>query len=237
MTTTLLISAGTVLGIGALVFGTAVVIGLNVPGAPAHLDVLIIAAMLVQSVGTLIALAFVLRRRGHRISAIGFSCPSWRLLHLLWQIPTAVIVVLSVQLLVFAVTGSEPVSDSSTDSIARSAGPVAAILMFSAVAIITPFWEELFFRGVIYGYVRDRLGATGAITISAVVFALCHGVPILLALFACTGPLPRAAAGIPRESMGAAGAAHSDQFDCIIRPPAGRLRVKSLLWDTASHGR
>lgn len=179
-TTTLLISAGTVLGIGALVFGAAVIIGLNVPGARTHLDVLIIAALLVQSVGTLIALAFVLRRRGHQMSDIGFSRPSWRLLHLLWQIPTAVIVVLSAQLLVFAVTGSEPVSDSSTDSIARSAGAVGAVLMFAAVAIITPLWEELFFRGVIYGYVRDRLGATGAITISAVVFALCHGVPILL---------------------------------------------------------
>ncbi|MDN5834099.1 MAG: CPBP family intramembrane metalloprotease [Brevibacterium sp.] len=179
-TTTLLISAGTVLGIGALVFGTAVIIGLNVPGVPAHLDLLIIAAMLVQSVGTLIALAFVLRRRGHRISAIGFSRPTGRLFHLLWQIPAAVIVVLGTQLIVFAVTGSEPVSDSSTDSIAGSVGPVAAISMFAAVAIITPLWEELFFRGVIYGYVRDRLGLKGAIPISAVVFALCHGVPILL---------------------------------------------------------
>lgn len=179
-TTTLLISAGMVLGVGALVFGTAVAIGLTVPGVPAHLDTLIIAALLVQSVGTLVALAFVLRRRGHRISTIGFSRPSLRLLHLLWQIPAAVLVVLGAQLLVFAITGSELVSDSSTDSIAGNAGPVAAIVMFLAVAIITPFWEELFFRGVIYGYVRNRLGAAGGVTLSAVVFALCHGVPILL---------------------------------------------------------
>lgn len=170
-TTTLLISAGMVLGVGALVFGTAVAIGLTVPGVPAHLDTLIIVALLVQSVGTLVALAFVLRRRGHRISTIGFSRPSLRLLHLLWQIPAAVLIVLGAQLLVFAITGSEPVSDSSTDSVAGNAGSVAAIVMFLAVAIITPFWAELFFRGVIFGYVRNRLGAAGAVTLSAVVFA------------------------------------------------------------------
>ncbi|MDN5588383.1 MAG: CPBP family intramembrane metalloprotease [Brevibacterium sp.] len=179
-TTTLLVSAGTVLGIGALVFGSAVVIGLTVPGVRAHLNTLIIAVLLVQSAGTLIALTFILRRRGHRISAIGFSRPSLRLLHLLWQIPVAVIVVLATQALVFAVTGSEPVSGSSTDSLAGSAGAVGAIVMFAAVAIITPVWEELFFRGVIYGYVRGRLGAAWAVAVSAVLFALCHGVPILL---------------------------------------------------------
>lgn len=179
-TPTLLISAGAVLGIAALIFGTVIIIGFTVPGARAHLDVLLIVALLVQSTGTLFALSLTLRRRGHRLSAIGYSRPTARLFHLLWQIPASVIVVLGTQLIVFAVTGSDPVSDSSTDSMAGTIGPIAAMSMFAAVAIITPFWEELFFRGVIYGYVRDRLGLKGAIPISAVVFALCHGVPILL---------------------------------------------------------
>lgn len=177
---TLLISAGAVLGIAALIFGTAVAVGLTVPGVRAHFESLIIAVLLVPSTGTLIALAFTLRRRGHRLSAIGFPRPTARLFHLLWQVPASVIVVLGAQLLVFAVTGSEPVSDSSTDSIAGSVGPIAAISMFAAVGIITPLWEELFFRGVIYGFVCDHLGLKGAVPISTVVFALCHGVPILL---------------------------------------------------------
>ncbi|WP_231443708.1 CPBP family intramembrane glutamic endopeptidase [Brevibacterium zhoupengii] len=179
-TTTLLISAGIVLGIGALVFGTAVLIGLTVPGARAHFDSLIVTVLLVQSAGTLWALTFTLSRRGHRLSDIGFARPSLRLFHLLWQIPTAVIVVLLTQALVFAVTGSDPVSDSATDSLAGNAGAAGAIVMFAAVAVITPFWEELFFRGLIFGFVRDRLGTTWAVVISAVIFALCHGVPILL---------------------------------------------------------
>lgn len=179
-TRTLLISAGAVLGIAALIFGTAVVIGLTIPGVRAHFESVIVAVLLVQSAGTLWALTFILRRRGHRRSDIGFTRPTARLFHLLWQIPTAVIVVLLTQSLVFAVTGSDPVSDSSTDSIAGSVGPIAAMSLFAAAAIITPLWEELFFRGVIYGYVRDRLGTTWAVVISAVVFALCHGVPILL---------------------------------------------------------
>lgn len=179
-TAILLISASAVLGTVALVFGAAVVLALTVPGMRAHIDVLIVAALAVQSSVTLIALVLVLRLRGHTLSAIGFSRPSRRLLHLLWQIPAAVVVGLTVQLLVFAITGSEPVGESSTGSIAENAGPLLAITMFAAIAIITPFWEELFFRGVIYGYVRTRLGTVGAVTISAIVFALCHGVPILL---------------------------------------------------------
>lgn len=179
-TTTLLIAAGAVLGIAALVFGTAVVIGLTVPGVRAHFDSLIVAVLLVQSAGTLWALTFILRHRGHRLSDIGFARPSLRLFHLLWQIPTAVIVVILTQALVFAITGSDPVSDSSTESLAGNAGAAGAIVMFAAVAVITPSWEELFFRGLIFGYVRGRLGTTCAVVISAVIFALCHGVPILL---------------------------------------------------------
>ena len=90
------------------------------------------------------------------------------------------IVVILTQALVFAITGSDPVSDSSTDSLAGNAGAAGAIVMFAAVAVITPSWEELFFRGLIFGYVRGRLGTTCAVVISAVIFALCHGVPILL---------------------------------------------------------
>ena len=179
-TATLLLSASAVLGVAAIVFGAAVVLALTVTDIRSHIDVLVVAALTVQSSATLIALAFVLRRRGHTMSAIGFSRPSRRLLQLLWQIPAAVVVVITAQLLVFAITGSEPVGESSTDSIAENAGPLLAITMFAAIAIITPFWEELFFRGVIHGYVRTRLGAVIAVTISAVVFALCHGVPILL---------------------------------------------------------
>lgn len=185
--TTLLISTSAVLGITALIVGAAVVLGLMVPDVRAHIDVLIVAVLLAQSSGALMALMFILRRRGHTLSAIGFSRPSRRLLHVVWQIPLAVVAVLSAQLLVFAVSGSEPVSESSTDSIAANAGPLAAITMFAAIAIITPVWEELFFRGVIYGYVRGRLGAVSAVTISAVIFALCHGVPILLPYMVALG--------------------------------------------------
>lgn len=44
--------------------------------------------------------------------------------------------------------------------------------MLAAIAIITPIWEELFFRGVICGCVRTRLGTVGTVMISAIVFAL-----------------------------------------------------------------
>lgn len=186
-TATLILSASAVVGTAAITFGAAVVLALAVPEIRAHIDVLVVAALAVQSSVTLIALAIVLRLRSHTLSAIGVSRPSRRLLHLLWQIPAAVVAVVTVQILVFAITGSEPVAESSTDSIAENAGPLIAITMFAAIAIITPLWEELFFRGVIYGFVRHRLGAVAAVIISAVTFALCHGVPILLPYMVALG--------------------------------------------------
>ena len=49
-----------------------------------------------------------------------------------------------------------------------------------AVIIVAPFAEELFFRGFLYQALRRWRGVTSAILISAAVFAISHGEPLLM---------------------------------------------------------
>lgn len=60
------------------------------------------------------------------------------------------------------------------------ASPLPFALLFFGVAIVTPFGEEFFFRGFLYNAAKRRLGVPGGIVLSAVVFAVVHGGPLLV---------------------------------------------------------
>jgi membrane protease YdiL (CAAX protease family) len=49
------------------------------------------------------------------------------------------------------------------------------LLMLVTVAIVAPLSEELLFRAVLQGWVRERCGAAWAIPLVAVLFAAIHG--------------------------------------------------------------
>ncbi len=52
------------------------------------------------------------------------------------------------------------------------------------VAVVVPAVEETAFRGLLYGWLRSRLGIAGAGAISALAFAVLHGMPVFMpALF------------------------------------------------------
>jgi len=60
----------------------------------------------------------------------------------------------------------------------------AAIGMLAIAAIVVPFVEELAFRGLLYGWLRERMGVAPAVAGSALVFPMLHGIPLLMpALF------------------------------------------------------
>ena len=61
------------------------------------------------------------------------------------------------------------------------AQPALVVLVAVAVAVVAPLAEELFFRGLLYGWLRGRLGVGLATAVAAVLFGLAHQ-PIVLAL-------------------------------------------------------
>ena len=64
-------------------------------------------------------------------------------------------------------------------------GVPGLLLALLAAGIVAPLTEEIFFRGFVFGALRDRLGVGVAIVLSALVFAAAHLQPYALpALFA-----------------------------------------------------
>jgi membrane protease YdiL (CAAX protease family) len=60
----------------------------------------------------------------------------------------------------------------------ESRGLPARILLFALVSIAAPFFEELFFRGVLFNSFRARWNAAAGIILSAVVFGMVHPLPL-----------------------------------------------------------
>ena len=55
------------------------------------------------------------------------------------------------------------------------ARPLLLTVLLLAVAVVAPMAEELFFRGLLYGWLRSRLAVLPATVLGAVLFALAHG--------------------------------------------------------------
>jgi uncharacterized protein len=55
-------------------------------------------------------------------------------------------------------------------------GPLAAVIVtLFATVVLAPLFEEIIFRGVLYGSLRARFGVAPSIVVSALIFALAHG--------------------------------------------------------------
>jgi len=58
------------------------------------------------------------------------------------------------------------------------------VFVFAVAAIIAPLVEELVFRGLLYQWLRARLGIAAAVLLSAAIFSVVHVIPLLFpALF------------------------------------------------------
>ncbi|MBO5657229.1 MAG: CPBP family intramembrane metalloprotease [Agathobacter sp.] len=74
---------------------------------------------------------------------------------------------------VLAMSGLMEWSDSFQDANSGFIGGNLVIQILSAV-VVTPVLEEMLHRGVVFGRVKELLGARGAILISALIFAALH---------------------------------------------------------------
>lgn len=178
---TVLRGAGGCLAVTIIVFGAVILLALTSDAAKEHLGEVIAVAVAMHALACLLFLLALVRRTGLAPQALGIRRPTWRLAHLLWQIPSALILLVAVQATMFAVLGGEdPVASGGAGRAMASLSPLFAVVGFLGVALLTPLWEELFFRALVLGAARRRYGAGIAVMLSAILFAAVHGVPILL---------------------------------------------------------
>lgn len=128
----------------------------------------------------------VLRHNRVPLADIGFVRPTWRLLHVLWQVPVMLISIIAVQFMFASIIGISAPGKRGIDIVFEVSvfGAASAII---ATSLLVPIWEEITFRGVIYGAVQRRFGMGFAVISSGLLFAVAHGVPILLPYFVTLG--------------------------------------------------
>jgi membrane protease YdiL (CAAX protease family) len=122
---------------------------------------------------------FGARRAGW--AALGLRGAHWlnfALVPLLFVV--GVSVVASLNLLVAQLAGSfeNPQVDAISGGQAFGLGQLGAGLLL--IAVLVPFVEELFFRGMLYPLLRRRLPAAAAVAANAAIFSVVHVIPVLL---------------------------------------------------------
>lgn len=178
LTRATLVCTGILIAIAAVLFGGVLVAGKMYPAVRENLPTVLACTVVVLGLANLVAELLILRQFRIPLSTVGLSRPSLRVLHVLWQIPLAIIVLLIVQGAVFLLfAGNNGTGGGSSFS---DLSPVGAVLAFVGLAILTPLWEEIYFRGLVFAAVGQKHSTILAVVVSALLFGAAHLVPILL---------------------------------------------------------
>lgn len=64
--------------------------------------------------------------------------------------------------------------NSKTDAMQKNVTFFTVFIGFISAAVISPIYEEIFYRGFLYRWLRTRLGFIGAILLSSLIFTVIH---------------------------------------------------------------
>ncbi|GIN72950.1 CAAX amino protease [Bacillus sp. J14TS2] len=64
--------------------------------------------------------------------------------------------------------------NSKTDAMQKNVTFFTVFIGFISAAVISPIYEEIFYRGFLYRWLRTRLGFIGAILLSSLIFTVVH---------------------------------------------------------------
>lgn len=160
-------------------------------GAPAPTVEIVLALLALQSVVPMAAIYLVIvRGRGISWSQIGFRpAPMrwylWAAVIALASLPAVALINLAIQTLL-----GEPFRNPQLELLAPAGFSWTALIGVLILAgVIAPIVEETVFRGLLYGWLRARLGLVAGVALSAAVFALAHGILILVPVLLAYGVL------------------------------------------------
>ncbi len=93
----------------------------------------------------------------------------WRIL--IWLLITIVSSVIVVILTSFL---GNSVENSKTESLQQNINLLTVLIGIISAGVISPIYEEIFYRGFIYRWLRVRLGMNWGILISSLIFTVAH---------------------------------------------------------------
>lgn len=172
------------------VFGAVVLLGLFFQWRLQLLIQALMFAMLLVGIFSLSWLFWLKKKYYLRADALGLSTPSLRNLHVFWQGPLILIAALILQLfIVYLFLGEETSSpEKSLETLLSSApSPLAVVCTVLAMVFLGPLWEEVLLRGYLWGWLRTRFSVVLAVILSGAVFALIHGLGVLIPYYFVLG--------------------------------------------------
>lgn len=122
----------------------------------------------------------VIRRRGWSLQEIGFRRGRHSLLHLIYQIPVAILGSGFLALLVGPALQLTPAGGSHTGQ-SLEASPLLALGAAAMIVLVIPLAEELLFRRILLDWLISKMPVVAAGAIVVVVFAAAHlSPPVML---------------------------------------------------------
>lgn len=145
-----------------------------------------------STIGALLGMwLHVVRPLGQGWSIIGWCRPQHSMWHVLWQAPLIMITAATTQVLLMALLGRGEAPTSGNNQaigdIISSVNAAQLVAVIVVAAVIVPIWEELAFRGLIYGSLRTRLRLVPAIISGGLIFGLAHANPLTLGYLTVAG--------------------------------------------------
>ena len=126
------------------------------------------------------------QRRGLSMRDVGFVPTAVRTLVLMVPVYIGMVILVGLFITATAPLVGQPPATEQQLALSQnvSLSGVEAALLFVDVALVVPFVEEFFFRGLVYRYLRARKSASWAVLISAGLFAVAHPyLPLMPAIF------------------------------------------------------
>ncbi|MFD1032525.1 CPBP family intramembrane glutamic endopeptidase [Metaplanococcus flavidus] len=115
----------------------------------------------------------VLKPRGQSWKTVGlqpFAMREWRLIGL-WTIVLIVVSIVLVIAMSFLGIGTE---NNKTESLQSQMTLLNFVIGFVSAAIISPIYEEIFYRGFLYRFFSSRYGVWSGMITSSIIFTVVH---------------------------------------------------------------
>lgn len=87
---------------------------------------------------------------------------------------TGALIVLSILTVVVTSMLGNPVDNAKTESLRENVNVFTLLIGLLSAAFISPLYEEIFYRGFMYRWLRSRTGVAAATVISSLIFTAAH---------------------------------------------------------------
>lgn len=177
-------------GYVAVIIAALVALALFTDGEPSGPAIALVTLAGTSAIMLLGMWLFVVVPLGGRWDLLGWRRPERSMVHLCWQLPGLIMLGAVVQMLMtlpFALLGGEePDTDQGISEILIGVPWYVLVCALLCITVLVPIWEELFFRGLLFGGLRPSLRLIPAALLGGLAFAVVHGIlaalPFLLVL-------------------------------------------------------